>query len=107
MTDSGYLMLLLGMGAVTYIPRWLPLRLFSGRSLPGWFLDWLSLVPVAVLSALLLPELLISETTGRLDPTGPGFLVAIPTFIAAAKTKSLMWTVVAGMALYWAAGKLM
>lgn len=106
MTGSGYLLLLLGMGAVTYIPRWLPLRLFSGRRLPGWFLDWLSLIPVAVLSALLLPELLISGTTSRLDPASPGFLVAIPTFIVAAKTKSLLWAVLTGMALFWAAGKL-
>lgn len=105
MTDTGYLLLLVGMGAVTYIPRWLPLWVLSGRRLPRWFLDWLSLIPVAVLSALLLPELLVTGSPGHLDPAGPKFLIAVPTFVVAAKTKSLLWTVLIGMALYWAFGK--
>ncbi len=106
MTDSRYILLLFGMAAVTYIPRWLPLWLLSGRTLPQWFLDWLSLIPVAVLSALLLPELLISGPPRHLDPMNPELLVAVPTFLVAAKTKSLLWAVLTGMVLYWAAGKL-
>jgi branched-subunit amino acid transport protein len=107
MTEPGYIFLLFGMAAVTYLPRWFPLWLLSGRRLPGWFLDWLSLIPVAVLSALLLPELLTGGIPRHLDPAGPKFLVAIPTFLVAAKTKSLLWTVLTGMALYWASGKLL
>ncbi|MFO8089615.1 MAG: AzlD domain-containing protein [Desulfatiglandaceae bacterium] len=106
MTDSRYILLLFGMAAVTYVPRWLPLWLLSGRTLPQWFLDWLSLIPVAVLSALLLPELVISVHTQHLDPINPKLLVAVPTFLVAAKTKSLLWAVLTGMVLYWAAGKL-
>jgi branched-subunit amino acid transport protein len=105
MTDFGYILLLFGMATVTYLPRWLPLRLLSSRTLPQWFLDWLSLIPVAVLSALLLPELLISGPSRHLDPMNPKLLVAVPTFLVAAKTKSLLWAVLTGMALYWAAGK--
>jgi branched-subunit amino acid transport protein len=104
MTGSGYILLLFGMAAVTYVPRWLPLWLLSGRSLPRWFLDWLSLIPVAVLSALLLPELIISGPPRQLDPLNPKFFVAIPTFLVAAKTKSLLWAVLTGMVLYWLAG---
>jgi len=106
MTGSGYILLLFGMAAVTYIPRWLPLWLLSGRRLRRWFLDWLSLIPVAVLSSLLLPELVMSGPSRHLDPLNPRLFVALPTFFVAAKTKSLLWTVLTGMALYWAAGKL-
>jgi branched-subunit amino acid transport protein len=106
MTDSTYILLLFGMASVTYVPRWVPLWLLSGRTLPQWFLDWLSLIPVAVLSALLLPELVISGSSQHLDPMNPKLLVAVPTFLVAAKTKSLLWAVLTGMVLYWAVGNL-
>jgi branched-subunit amino acid transport protein len=40
-TMTDYLLLLLGMGLVTYLPRWLPLHYLSRRSSPngsssGW-----------------------------------------------------------------------
>ncbi len=104
MSFSGYLLLFLGMGLVTYIPRWLPLLYLSHRNLPQWLVDWLSLIPVAILSGLLAPILLADTTTRSLDFFKPELLVAVPTFIFALKTKSLGGTVFVGMVLYWLAG---
>ena len=56
---------ILGMAAVTYLPRLLPVWILSSRNLPQLAVDWLRFVPPAVLAALLLPSLVISET--RLD----------------------------------------
>ena len=99
-----YLLLLVGMGLVTYLPRWLPLFALSRRTLPGWFLDWLDLIPAAVLSALVLPELVtLGHEPRRLVLLQPNLLVAIPTFLFALKTRSLGGTVVVGMGLYWLA----
>ena len=106
MNFSGYLLLFLCMGLVTYVPRWLPLLYLSHKQLPQWLSDWLSFIPVAILSSLVAPILLADTTTRTLDIGKPELLVAIPTFLFALKTKSLGGTVLAGMVLYWLAGML-
>jgi len=103
MSFSAYLMLLLGMGAVTYLPRLLPLLFLSQRQLPRWLVDWLELIPVAILAALLAPSLLVDGHSGRLDLLRPEFWVALPTFLFALRTRSLGGTVLVGMGLFWAA----
>lgn len=100
MSFSAYLLLMLGMGAVTYLPRLLPLLLLSQRQLPRWLVEWLELIPVAILAALLAPTLLI-DSHGAINPHRAEFWVAIPTLLFAGKTRSLGGTVVFGMALFW------
>jgi branched-subunit amino acid transport protein len=102
MTFSDYLLLLLGMGAVTYLPRLLPLLFLSQRKLPQWLIDWLELIPVAILAALLAPGLVMGDG-GGLDLTRRELWVAVPTFCFALKTRSLGGTVLLGMGLYWLA----
>ncbi len=104
MSFSEYLFLFLGMGLVTFVPRWLPLLYLSHKRLPRWLVDWLSLIPVAILSALLAPILLADGVTRSFDPGRPEFLVALPTLYFAVKTKSLGGTVLVGMVLFWLQG---
>jgi len=101
MSYPEYLYLLLGMGAVTYLPRMLPLVALAHRRLPQGVVDWLGYIPVAILSALVAPGLFSEGATralvfGRLE-----LLVALPTLFFAARTKSLGGTVMVGMGLYW------
>ncbi|MDT8420751.1 MAG: AzlD domain-containing protein [Desulfuromonadales bacterium] len=104
MSFTEYLFLFGGMGLVTYLPRSLPLLYLAHKKMPLWLIDWLSLIPVAILSALLAPALL-TDTASRSFAFGkPELLVAIPTLIFALKTRSLGGTVLIGMALYWLAG---
>jgi branched-subunit amino acid transport protein len=98
-----YIWIILGMGVVTYLPRWFPLVFLSRRNLPRWLVEWLDLIPAAILSALLLPEVITSGTPRHLALWQPELWVAIPTFIFALKTKSLGGTVVVGMMLFWLA----
>jgi branched-subunit amino acid transport protein len=105
MNIQSYLGLLVGMGLVTYIPRWLPLYLLSNRQLPSWLIRWLDLIPVSILSALLAPALVTTGTPRQLAPFQPEMLVAVPTFLFALKTRSLGGTVVVGMFLYWLTGR--
>ncbi|MEN8200717.1 MAG: AzlD domain-containing protein [Thermodesulfobacteriota bacterium] len=107
MNFTDYLMLFGGMGLVTYLPRWLPLFYLAERKLPGWLIDWLSLIPVAILCALLAPTLFIDQASRTLELGKPEFLVAIPTLLFAVKTKSLGGTVLVGMGLYWLSGFIM
>jgi len=106
MSFSGYLLLFLCMGLVTFVPRWLPLLYLSHKRLPQWLADWLSLIPVAILSSLLAPILLADATTRNIDLVKPELLVAVPTLFFALKTKSLGGTVLVGMVLYWLTGML-
>ena len=107
MSGMEYLLLFGGMGLATYLPRALPLLYLSQKKLPQWLIDWLGLIPVAILSALLAPSL-FTHTAERSFYLGkPELLVAIPTLIFALKTRSLGGTVLIGMFLYWLAGLFM
>lgn len=101
-----FLVLVLGMGAVTFIPRWFPLYFLSEKKIPLWLQQWLDLIPVAILSALILPELVTSGSPRHLDIVTIKFAVAIPTLVFALKTKSLAGTVFVGMGLFWLAGQI-
>jgi branched-subunit amino acid transport protein len=88
---------MVGMLAVTYLPRLLPLWLFASRSLPPLVIAWLRYVPVAVLAAMLFPSLLLVE--GRVSVGGGNLFLwaAVPTFLVAWRTKSLFGSVIVGM----------
>ena len=106
MFEPEYLLLVASMGLVTFVPRWAPLFFLSQRKLPQWLIEWLDLIPVAILSALIVPELLTTGEPRHLDLFQLKSLVALPTLLFALKTKSLGGTVVLGMGLYWLAQKL-
>ena len=105
MVSVEYLAVIIGMGLVTFLPRWLPLVYLTNRNLPTWLVEWLDLIPAAILSALLLPELVTTGALRTLDFLRPELGVAVPTFVFAVFTKSLGGTVIVGMLLYWLAGK--
>lgn len=95
-----FLSLVLACALVTAVPRVLPLVLLSRFELPGWLLDWLRFVPVAVLAALAAIEVLM--------PGGKALALHLPSvagvaaaFAVAALSRSLLATVAAGVALYW------
>lgn len=104
MGNREFLLLMLAMGAVTYIPRLLPLVMLSRRTLPGWLAEWLELIPVAILSALIAPTLFAHSdprafTLGKVE-----LLAALPALLCAIKTRSLSGTVMVGMLCYWGLG---
>jgi branched-subunit amino acid transport protein len=88
-----FLGLVLACALVTAVPRVLPLVALSRMQLPGWLLDWLRYVPVAVLSALLAIELLSAGAAGV-----PAIAAA---FAVAFMTRSLLGTAVGGVAVFW------
>lgn len=101
MLKTEYVLLIVSMGLVTYIPRWFPLFFLSERKLPQWFIEWLDLIPVAILSSLIFSDLFVTGDPRQLQILQLKSMVAIPTFLFALKTKSLGGTVIAGMMLFW------
>lgn len=107
MQETEYLLLVIGMGLVTYIPRYLPLFLLAQRDLPRWLIEWLDMIPAAILSALVFSELFLSGSPRHLELISAKSLAAIPTLLIAIKTRSLGWTVISGMAIFWIAEKIL
>lgn len=81
MDDSLVFLTIVGMGAVTYLPRLLPMLLLSGRNLAPWITRWLSFVPATVLAALLAPGLVCPEGKLALEFDNLFLLAAVPTFL--------------------------
>ena len=106
MEQKTILITILGMGAVTYLPRLLPVLLLSSKKLPPLVETWLRYVPVAVLSAMLLPSLALRDAALDFSSSNLFLWAAIPTFLFAWKTRSLFGSVIVGMAVvalarYW------
>ena len=92
---------ILGMTAVTYLPRLLPAWFLANRELPRALRRWLRFVPVAVLSTLLVPGLLLDGDNKQFafHRENLGLMAAVPTVALALVTRNFLATVVAGVAL--------
>ena len=92
-------LIILGMALVTYLPRLLPLTHLREESLPTWVKRSLQYVPIAVLSALVSVEFLPHPAWGQftLDARLPAGLAAAAI---AWRTRSAIWTIVGGMAIF-------
>ncbi|AFH66172.1 AzlD domain-containing protein [Paenibacillus caseinilyticus] len=91
------LWIILGTSLVTLLPRVIPLVVLSRFELPPGVLRFLNQVPIAVMSALLAQEIFLES--GRVVPLMENIklLAALPTFLVAMLTKSLLGTVVTGV----------
>jgi len=89
--------LILGMSIVTQLPRILPLIILTKISLPPLVTKWLKHIPAAVLSALLLPALLLPGGRLSLSADNTALLSSIPCMLVAVKTKNLFLTVLTGI----------
>ncbi len=87
----------MGSALLTFIPRVLPLMLFSKIQIPMWLMRWLEYVPVAVMGSLIGQELFMSGS--RLVPIteNTALWAALPTVAVAIWTRSLLGTVLVGI----------
>ena len=96
METERLIFIFLGMWAVTYFPRLLPLAVLSRVRLPRLLTTWLSYLPAAILSALIFPGALVRE--GRVDPWpgNPAVWALAVSFFVAVKSQNLILTMVCG-----------
>ena len=88
---------LVGMMLATVPPRVVPLVMLSQRKLPVVVERWLSYVPVAVLSAMLFPSVLMQDGVLALRLDNLYLWASVPAVLIAWKTRSLFPPVVAGV----------
>lgn len=101
MTRTGWLVVvILVVGAGTYLMRAIPLALGSRARLSPGVERWLSFVTPATLGALLGPLLLTPGGVWLAPWQNAALLAAIPTAAVARLTRNLLATIAAGIAAY-------
>ncbi len=95
--NTELLITIAGCALVTAIPRVFPLMYLSVESLPKTSLKWLSFVPVAVMAALLFPDVLVSQDKLYISIDNTYLLAAIPSLLLAWYSKSFFGTIACAM----------
>ncbi|NTU83910.1 MAG: AzlD domain-containing protein [Chloroflexales bacterium] len=90
-----------GMAVVTLATRALPLLVMRGEP-PAWLGRWLGLVPVSVFTALALRPLVVSAGPDPRLAIGAPLAAGLAGALVAWRTSSVVATIAAGMAAYWA-----
>lgn len=90
-------LLILAMAVVTLLPRLFPFLALSRVRPPPWVREWLTQVPVAVLAALVVVEMLGSEH-GAIGGVGLMLVAMVPVALIAAWRGSFLVSVLVGVA---------
>jgi len=97
MGDISIILMILGVSAVSLLPRMLPVAILSRWEFPEQLKKWLSFVAPAVLGGLAAVSVLAPEGVISIKPTNIYLWAAIPTFITAIKSRSLFYTLLVGI----------
>ena len=89
------------LGLLTFATRLSFIAILERIKLPPTFQRALRFVPIAVLSAIIAPELGYYNNVLALSPTNPRLLAGIVAALVAFWTKNVVWTLLAGMAVFW------
>jgi branched-subunit amino acid transport protein len=91
-----------GMAAITFSIRYLMFAAAHRFEFPAWFAGVLRFVPPAVLSAIILPSVLIPRGTEVVVGIGsPHIVGALAALFVGLKTRNLLAVIVTGMAVFW------
>ena len=94
MIALGVLTFGLRLSFVLLLERWQP---------PEMVTRALRFVPVAVLTAIFIPEIMLRDGSLTILPLNPRLFAGVAAILVAWKTKSALWTIAAGMAIFWLA----
>jgi branched-subunit amino acid transport protein len=92
-----WLVMIVG-GLFTFATRLSFILLLDRIKVPDWFRRGLRFVPVAVLSAIILPELTSPDGSLYLSWRNPQLLAGAVAILVAWRTKNVILTIVVGMA---------
>ncbi len=99
------ILIIIFMTVVTYGARVIPFILFRNINITGVWKSFITLVPVALLAALVIPELVLSsENTFSL--VNPFLIAGVCTFIFARKIPNMFYSILFGMIVFWGVDKI-
>ena len=89
-------------GMFTFGTRFVMLSGWVAHGLPRWLIDALAFVPIAVLTAILVPAVLIDPATQQIIVIGNKRIVAaVVATIIALLTRNVIATISSGLATLW------
>ncbi len=100
------LMTILLMTVVTYGSRVVPFLLFKGKNVQGFARDFIELVPIALLAALVIPEL-VTPSGSIVIMHNPFLWAGVLTFIFSKLVPNLFLGIMFGMTVFWGLDKLL
>ena len=90
-------------GIFTFGTRFIMLSGIFGKKLPVWLVEALGFVPIAVLTAIIVPAVLIDPVSQHIAVTdNPRLLAALIAMAVALITRQVITTIGAGLATLWA-----
>ena len=96
-----WLVMIVG-GIFTFGTRFVMLSGWVAHGLPRWLIDALAFVPIAVLTAILVPAVLIDPATQQIVVTGNArIFAAVVATIIALLTRNVIATISSGLATLW------
>lgn len=93
--------LILGMMVVTFGVRYPVLALLGKFTMPKQVIKALSFVPVTVLTAIIVPEMLMGDGIIDIGTANPALFAGLVAVLVSWKTKNLTWTILAGMGTFY------
>jgi branched-subunit amino acid transport protein len=94
-------LMLLVIGAITYTIRLSCIGLLGQRDMPALLLKALRFVPIAVLPAIILPQLFLRNNALALSVQNPRWMAGIVAGIVAWRTRNVLLTIAVGMVVLW------
>lgn len=92
--------LICGMTALTFIPRYLPMALASRFRIPPLLAEALEFVPIAVLTAIIAQATLIHDGQVHITSDNPYLYSAVIALVTAQLSRHLFLTIIAGLTAY-------
>ena len=90
-------------GLATFAIRATFIILIGQRAIPPLLRRALYFIPPAVLTAIILPELVLPKGQLNLSLANPNLLAGIVAVLVAWRTRSVLLTIVVGMVVFWVA----
>lgn len=100
MNWPAWVWLWLACGLLTFAIRYSFIALEGHYKPPGWFIRWLPFVPIAALTAITVPELLL--VAGQLEIIdNPRLWAGLVAIAVAARWKNTLLTIASGFVALW------
>jgi len=97
---SDYWWLIIGMTALTFLPRYLPLAFAGKVRIPLLLKQALELVPIAVLTAIVVQMSLVRDGTITVGLDNHYLIASVVAFAVALWRRHLMLTIVVGLVVF-------
>ncbi|WP_125547118.1 AzlD domain-containing protein [Levilactobacillus lindianensis] len=84
---------------VAFIPRFVPLMLFTKQAIPEWFNEWMKFVPTSLFTALVVKDIFIDSSSYALILNNYALMIsAVMVIFVAYRTRSMVVSVIVGLA---------